>query len=103
MIVVRETFTAKYGRAGEAVAYFKQHQQEFQQLFHNMPARVLTDLSGRFDTVVLEQMVESIDRYFEITRAAFANPDAQKLLGPMGELFESGTREFYTLETETGT
>jgi hypothetical protein len=102
MIVVRETFSAKYGKAGEAVAYFKQHQQEFQQLFQNMPTRVLTDLSGRFDTVVLEQMVESIDSYFEITRAAFASPDAQQLFGPMGELFESGTREFYTLEADAG-
>jgi hypothetical protein len=38
---------------------------------------IMTDLSGRFDTVVVESEVESIDAYFAMLHTAFADPEFQ--------------------------
>lgn len=100
MILVRITFQAKYGQAGRLVQHYKEHRQEFERRF-NVPTRVLTDISGAFDTVVLEQEVESVDQYQQMLQRTFADQEAMKLFGPMGELIASGRRDFYTIELES--
>ena len=101
MILVRMTFRAKYGKAGEMVQHFRENQQEFERLI-NVPTRVLTDLSGPFDTVVLEQTVESLDGYEKMLQQAFSDPDTAQLFAMLQPLIESGSREFYRIEVESG-
>ena len=51
MIVVRDTFQAKFGKAGALVALFKELRQ--QRPWQSVD-RIFTDASGPFDTVVTE-------------------------------------------------
>jgi hypothetical protein len=95
MILVRVTFQAQFGKAGEIVELMKR----------NPPAdirggRILTDLSGPFDTVVFETVVESIDAYFRQLQEMFASDPSEEERAVYA-LVTSGTREFYTIEAET--
>ena len=95
MILVRVTFQAQFGKAGEIVEIMKREPPP------DVRGRILTDLSGPFDTVVLETVVESIDEYFRQMREMFANPEMSEEMRSVYGLVASGTREFYTIETET--
>jgi hypothetical protein len=62
-------------------------------------ARIMTDLSGRFDTVVVESEVESIDAYQAMLQAAFADPEFQTAQATIVDPpQQSGTRAYYTIE-----
>ena len=97
MILVRVTFQAQFGKAGEMVELFKQNPSPP----IGTHGRVLTDLSGPFDTVVLESMVESIDDYFRQLREMFVAPEMNDEMRAMGKMITSGHREFYTIELES--
>ena len=63
-----------------------------------MRVRILTDLSGLFDTVVQEMEVESLAEWERLRAEIFSNPDFQQSQAS-GELpFESGRTKFYTIE-----
>lgn len=94
MILVRVTFQAQYGQAGEIVKLMTQEPQP------DMHGRILTDLSGPFDTVVIETEVESIDQYFSDMREMFAKGETSESMRAAGALIESGHREFFTIEAE---
>ena len=64
--------------------------------------RLLTDLSGRFFTVVLESEVESLAAWEAFRQQMFAQPDWQESFGRASEWIESGHQEFYTVEAEVG-
>ena len=95
MILVRVTFQAQFGKAGEIVALMKQDPPP------DVRGRILTDLSGAFDTVVLETVVESIDDYFRKMYEMFADQEMSEPMRNVYSLIASGSREFYTIEAET--
>jgi hypothetical protein len=97
MILVRVTFQAQFGKAGEMVQLLKQDPSPP----IGTHGRVLTDLSGPFDTVVIESVVESLDDYFRQLREMFAAPEMSEDMRAMGEMIASGHREFYTIELES--
>ncbi len=97
MILVRVTFQAQFGKAGEMVELFKQNPTPP----IGTRGRVLTDLSGPFDTVVIESVVESLDDYFRQLREMFAAPEMNENTRAMGQMIASGHREFYTIELES--
>ena len=94
MIVVRHVFQAKYGKANELVALFK----EMGRQDPKMAGRILTDLSGQFFTVVTEVEVESLAEWERMTKEMFKKPDFEKWFARSVALTESGRREIYTLE-----
>jgi len=98
MILVRTTFHAKFGQAGRVVQMFTNFDAMPESM--RLPTRVLTDLSGPFDTVVVEQVVESIDDYQRRMREMFAASEGAPMAGTMAELVASGHREYYTIEAE---
>jgi hypothetical protein len=99
MILVRDEFQCKLGGAHVAVDRIKAQADLLEKQNVIKRARVLTDLSGRFETVIFEAEVESLDAYFGMMRAAFANPDIQARSAAMGEMTQqSGSRTFYTIE-----
>ena len=95
MILVRVTFQAQFGKAGEIIELLKQEPPL------EARGRLLTDLSGPFDTVVLETVVDSIDDYFRQLQEMFANQEMSEAMRQAYRLIASGTREFYTIEAET--
>jgi len=78
MIIVRTAIQCKWGRAGEVLAGAK---ASYEQMQGKLPAvkgvRLLTDMSGSHDTVVIEAEIESMDAYFAMLDAIFANPEWQ--------------------------
>jgi hypothetical protein len=99
MILVRNILQAQYGKAGEAVALFKQAQAQGARL-PGTRQRLLTDLTGPFDTIVTETVVESLDEYYRQSRELFADPKFGAVLAPIAALLAGGRREIYTIEAE---
>jgi hypothetical protein len=67
-------------------------------LGHDVHGRILTDLSGPFDTIVQELEVESLAEWERIRAAMFNNPELQEAQASGENPFESGLTEFYTIE-----
>jgi hypothetical protein len=95
MIVVRDTFQAKYGRGGELVALFKELRQQWPGQSID---RIFADASGSFDTIVTEATVESIDAWEQRIAKVFPMPEFGAWFARMMPLVETGRREFYRIE-----
>lgn len=94
MIMVRDVFQAKYGRGDELVALFKE-MGEIDATFR--AARIYTDASGPFFTIVTEMDVESLAAWEAAFSAEMARPDFGDWFERMVEVTESGRREFYNV------
>ena len=100
MIVVRTEIQCKWGRVDEVMASSK---ASYERVREQLPAvkgvRLLTD------TVVLEAEIESMDAYFAMLDAIFANPEWQarqkERLGTDNP-YESAERTFYKVEAVYG-
>lgn len=103
MIQVRIVFQAKYGKAGDIVAAFKQFGSISMPSGSPAPSRVrlLTDLSGPFDTVVQELEFESLEAAEKSQAAMFANPQIHEFMQRTSAYIASGYKEFYTIEWES--
>ncbi len=93
MIVIRDVFQAKYGKGAELAALAKEGMSEL-----GYGKRVLTDLSGRFFTVVVETEADSLAHYEQIRTEWFSKPDFPDWFARMEPLVRSGRREFYNVE-----
>ncbi len=99
MVLVRFVIQAKWGKAQEVVDGFRQNAEMMRKIAGpNARARVLTDLSGPFHTVVQEIEVESLAEWERIREAMFSSPEFQQTQASMELPFESGSTEFYTIE-----
>ena len=99
MIMVRDEFQCEPGRVNEFVKRFR----EMANMLNNQGvikhASIMTDLSGSFDTVVVESEIESLDAYFAMLHATFANRESSSAEGESNNRFyRSGSRTFYTIE-----
>ncbi|MBI2953202.1 MAG: hypothetical protein HYY30_02735 [Chloroflexi bacterium] len=98
MIVVRSVMQAKYGRGGELVALLKEVQQHPSGVKY-APSRILTDASGRFFTVVTETETSSLAEYERMIGEMFSLPEFGEWFARMIPLVESGSREFFNVES----
>ena len=95
MIIVRDTFQAKYGRGGELVELFKEARDEWPVEYAH---RVLSDASGPFFTVVAETEFDSLADWEGHSQEIFSLPEFANWFGRMQELVDSGRRDFYNVE-----
>ena len=102
MILVRLVFQAKFGKGGELAAMFKEFGKVAMGSGMARPrsVRILTDLSGPFDTVVEELEFDSFAAWEENQQAMWANPAVRPVMERTGELIAGGHKEFYTVEQE---
>jgi hypothetical protein len=100
MIQVRLVFQAKFGKAGELAAAFKEFGSMAQASGVAGPrsVRILTDLSGPYDTVVQELDFDSFEVWEKSQAAMFAHPRAQEMMARTRDLIAGGSKEFYTIE-----
>ncbi len=99
MILVRDVFHCKFGMGDQVVAVMKKVSDR--NAGPDGPvksARIMTDISGRFFSVVSELEMESVEAHQAMLHAAFENPDFAQDFAPMSEAIESGHREYYTIE-----
>ncbi len=107
MILMRIEFQCQSGRAQEVVDMFKARAEQDQasdEIEKITRTRILTDLSGPFNTVVIESEVESINAYFASLKAMFASPQFQEEQAAIAgdNPIQSGKRTFYTIESTYG-
>jgi hypothetical protein len=99
MVVVRFVFQAKFGTAGQVVEGMKEDLERFKQVVgDDVKARLLTDLSGPFDTIVQEIEMESLAAWEELRAKMFASEEFQEGQETRSLPFQGGRAEFYTLE-----
>jgi hypothetical protein len=93
MIVVRNSFIAKPGQASKLAAQLK-------EMAHagNLPNhRVLTDVTGEFNCVVLEYQVESTVGFEEMFKKYSNDPQIREKAQGYTDLWITGSRELYRI------
>jgi hypothetical protein len=95
MILVRDVFQLKFGKAREAQELWKEGFQIIGKSSHQ-PDRILTDLSGNYYTLVLENTYDSLTQY-ESSMTEIRNEEWRKWYRKFAELVESGHREIYNI------
>ena len=99
MIVIRNVFQLKYGKAKEAIALMKEGLAVQRKVLTGVDysTRVLTDVTGPFYTLVFEITVPDLATFEAQTPRIFADKDVQANMQKMGALVESGSREVYSI------
>ena len=101
MIVVRNVFRLKFGKAKEAAGLWKEGLALGKKLgFESKSNRVLTDLVGPFYTVVFENTFESLTEFENSAKKLMPNPEWQAWYAKVSALTESGYREIFTVAAE---
>lgn len=93
MIVVRNSFTAKPGKAGKLAAHLK----ETAALGGLRNARVMTDFVGDFNTVVMEHEVDAISEFEALIARYASDPQMREKAGAYLDLWETGKREMFRI------
>jgi hypothetical protein len=89
MIVVRNSFIAKPGQAGKLAAQLKEMATAGKLRNH----RVLTDLTGEFNRVVMEHEVESAAEFEEALKKHSTDAQVQEKAKGYTDLWITGGRE----------
>ena len=99
MIVVRNVFQLKFGKAREAIALMKEGLgiQRGVLAGVDFSTRVLTDVTGPFYTLVLELTVANLAAFESSAPRLFADKAWQANYEKMAGLVESGHREIFTI------
>lgn len=99
MVVVRNVFRLKFGKAKEAVALLKEGLEIQRKALSDVEfsARLLTDVTGPFYTLVLEISVPSLAAFESNAGRVFAEKDWQANYQKFSALVESGFREVFSV------
>jgi hypothetical protein len=99
MIVVRNVFQLKFGKAKEAVALMKEGIAIQKKALAGVDwsHRVLTDVTGPFYTLVLELTVPSLSTFEANAPKLFGDKDWQANYQKVSALVESGYREVFSV------
>jgi len=89
MFVIRNTFIAKPGCAGKLAAQLKEGVAAFQ-----MPgARIMTDITGNFNTVIMEHTAENLAEFEKRMQEVIGSPAYRERMAGYTELWITGNRE----------
>ena len=98
MYLIREVMHCKPGQVRPMVDKFKELGKVLKKMGFTQ-LRILTDVSGeRYWTVIVEQEVESLEAYADMSRKTMSDAKLQKVMKNYHELVESGHREIYRVE-----
>ena len=101
MIIVRTVLQASFGKGGELAALFSQMNPQMRaEIGAEGRSRVLTDLSGSFDTVVQEVEVESLAQWEQERARLFQTHAFRESFGRIQGMVVSGRNELWTIESE---
>ncbi len=93
MIVVRNSFTAKPGQASKLAAQLKEMASAGNLRNH----RVLTDVTGEFNRVVMEYEVESAAAFEEMFKKYATDPQIREKAKGYTDLWVTGSRELFRI------
>ena len=96
MIVVRNVFRLKFGKARDAIALAKEA-EEIGKRHGGAPSRYLTDLTGEFYTLVMETSYESLAAMEKEQNAIMGKKEFSEWYQKFIPLVESGYREMFNV------
>jgi hypothetical protein len=89
MYVIRNTFIAKPGVAGKLAKQLKEATAAFQM----SGVRVMTDVTGHFNTVVMEHTAETLDELEKRLHDVMTSDAYKQKMAGYTDLWTTGTRE----------
>lgn len=99
MIVVRDIFQIEPDQMKLAKELLKQEREIGKRLGHAV-ARVLTDLTGEYYTLVMESEFNSLAEYEAALKKVLADPEWQRHYPQFRKLIRGGRREIFTVVVE---
>jgi len=97
MIVIRNVFRLKFGKARDGVALVKESVAIQKRAGAGFTSRILTDLTGPFYTIVLELTVPNLTAFEAELPRVMSDKDFQANYQKLVELVDSGYREIFTI------
>ncbi len=97
MILIREVFTTKPGKAGELVKKFKQV-IPFMEKEGLKNTKIMTDLVAKYWTVVIESETEDFARFEKEVRGFTSKTEVKEIMKDYMSLVDSGYREIFKIE-----
>ena len=99
MIVIRNVFQLKFGKAREATALMKEGLAIQKRVVTGVEfsTRLLTDLTGPFYTLILELTVANMSSFESYAPKLFGDKEWQAYYQKLAPLVESGHREIFTI------
>jgi len=97
MIVIRNVFRLKFGKARDGVALVKESVAIQKRAGVGFTSRILTDLTGPFYTIVLELTLPSLTAFEAELPRVMSDKDFQANYQKLVELVDSGYREIFTI------
>src|SRR5581483_11171117 len=99
MVVVRNVFQLKFGKAREAVGLMKESLAIQKRALPGVEfsTRVLTDVTGAFYTLVLEITAPDLATFESTSPKLFGNKEWQANYQKVTELVQSGYREVFSI------
>jgi hypothetical protein len=99
MIVVRDVFKLKFGKARDALAAWKEMGAYIQRSGSKMGSpRILTDLVGEYYTMVMETSWDNLSAWENEMQRSMGEPEWRTLYQKFTPLIESGYREILTVQ-----
>lgn len=96
MILVRNVFQLKFGKAREAKVLIKES-EALMKRHGNHPTRYLTDLTGPFYTIVMETTYESLTALEKSQSETMGTKEFSDWYQRFIPLVESGHREIFSI------
>lgn len=96
MILVRDIFHLKFGKAKDALNLFKEGVQIMTKN-GSAPDRILTDLTGEYYTLVMETTYNNLSEYENSFRRETMPDEWRKWYNKFTELVVNGHREIFTI------
>lgn len=91
MIIVRNSFIAKPGQAGKLATQLK----DMANAGNLRNVRVMTDVTGDFNHVIMEHEVESAAAFEELMTKYSSDPQAREKAKGYTDLWVTGRRELF--------
>ena len=95
MIIVRDVFTLKFGKAKEARALMQESRKMMAEQSEN--SRVLFDLVGPSYTMVLENSYDSLSHFEKSLSEIFAKPEWREWYQKFTPVVERSYREIFSV------
>lgn len=98
MILVRDVFRLKFGKARDAVSAMKDIEQAAAGAgFPSESFRILTDLVGPYYTLVIETTCPNLAEYEKMSAAGMASQEWRNAYQKFTPHVDSGYREIFTI------
>ena len=97
MYMIRNTFRAQRGQAPALIAIFKTLNQLVTSQEGFSHGKIYADMTGPMDTIIWELEAASLDKFYQLERGVFINPDAatQNLIDNLNGSAVEGRRDIF--------